>query len=190
MGRPGTVSTSVDHWRDAFRSAIIRDLFAAKGLEPPNVKSLEGAAWGDVADHLAAGRMVLAAVDYGTLADDPLDPPVGSRTFRGGHAVGWAGYTLEAGKVYTMAMDSLLPGPRIVRLRAYRDAAGDFGTHPWGRGKLEGISIAKAKAIHKPPEPPQEPESGMVTVAELEAVLGPLEQAEDLLRELIDRIGG
>lgn len=191
MGRPGTVATSVDHWAKALKSPALRDLFAAKGLEPPNVKSLEGASWrDDVPDHLAAGRMVLAAVDYGTLADDPLDPPVGSRTFRDGHAVGFAGYTLEDGLVYTVAMDSLLMAPRVVRLRAYRDAAGDFGTHPWGRGKLEGISIARAKPIVRPQEPPEEPSSGTVTTEELMAILGPLELAEDRLRELIDRVGG
>lgn len=187
MKRPGKVATSVDDWRTALLSSVVARLCMEHGLKPPSVKRLSGAEWGDVADHLAAGRAVMAGIDYGTLIDGK-DAPVGSRTFRDGHCVVWAGYALdENGWVWSCVFDSLLGSVRVVRLRWYRDAAGDFGTRPWGRGRLEGISVGRAQRLETEPKPPA---PAPVTVDELKAIAVRYGEATEALDAIIERMGG
>lgn len=146
MDKPTGATTTDDWWR-AWHHPTLAALFRGRGLQLPVVQRMSGASWAEVPRHLAAGRVVMLCVRYGTLRDDPR-APVDAGGFMDGHALVLTGFGKDAdGRGWTRDLDSLLDGPRRARIGAFRRAAGAFGSRPWGDGRLEGLSVRRARVL-------------------------------------------
>lgn len=191
MGRPSGATSTAD-WYRAWRSAWMRALFDRAGYQVPKVQRLHGSSWDTMKAHLRAGRSIGLCVDYGVLRrmSGQLDVPVGSDTFSDGHALGLVGLRVSSGLVFTNDLDPLFDGtpakvpdaPAVARLAAFKAAAGAFGRHPHGFGKVEAVSVGVA--LRKPAQPAPE----LDIVAELDSLEDDIERAHNRLLDLRQRV--
>jgi hypothetical protein len=186
MGAEGKVATNPIDWKTAIESPEVAALFAKVGLKPPKARYLSGVDISLAETELKAGKMLGAAIWYGTL--NVVRPILsGSRSFGDNHAVRLYRFEEAGGHNETDYLDPLRDGrfyriagqpirypkgrTRIpwwlvaklcadVRIRT-RDANGNIiEQHRLGDGKFFGISVARAKAlvVTPPPDPQPEPE--------------------------------
>lgn len=187
-------ATGTDDWARAWRSPWLAGLFRRAGLEVPKMTRLSGSSWDTLKRHLRAGRGVGLCVRYGTLrrSSGALDVPVGSDTFSDGHALALFGLKTADGLVWTNDADPLFDGtpakvptdPVVARLAAFKAAAGAFGSHPHGFGKVEAVSVPAA-AVRVPPV---EPGPSVLDIledaqADLDRAQAGIDRARDMIRE-------
>jgi hypothetical protein len=167
----GKVATNPRDWVRAIRSDYVAARFKAVGLERPRVRLLDGVSIAEAHNDLNKGRLVTAAVWYGTL-NRRAPRKSGSSTFNDNHAVSALvrNPDKEAGdsglKLYDPLHDGRIVdshrypvGPVVLPWAVFRKMCGDVRVRTrnaqgqvvserrLGWGLFLGITIARAKPL-------------------------------------------